>query len=66
MVPTSALVAVSAGMTVSLLEPLVSTHDNSRRGGLLRIGNVHRGRGLLFPPDDWGRTTVIWRTTQSS
>jgi len=30
MAPTSALVAVSAGMTVSLLEPLVSIHDNSR------------------------------------
>jgi len=30
MAPTSALVAVSAGMTVSLLKPLVSIHDNSR------------------------------------
>ena len=52
MAPTSALVAVSAGMTVSLLEPLVSIHDNSRRGGQLRIGNVLRDRGLRFPPDD--------------
>ena len=66
MAPTSALVAVSAGMTVSLLEPLVSIHDNSRRGGQLRIGNVHRGQGLRSPPDDWERTAVNWRTTQSS
>ena len=66
MTPTSALVAVSAGMTVSLLELLVSIHDNSRRGGQLRIGNVHRGRGLRSPPDDWERTAVIWRTRQSS
>ena len=66
MAPTSALVAVSAGMTVSLLKPLVSIHGNSRRGGQLRIGNVLCDRGLLFPSDDWGRTAVIWRTTQSS
>ena len=72
MTPTSALVAVSAGMTVSLtllalLGPLlVSIHDNSRRGGQLRIGNVHRGQGLRSPPDDWERTAVNWRTTQSS
>ena len=44
----------------------VSIHDNSRRGGWLRIGNVHRGRGLRSPPDDWERTAVIWRATQSS
>ena len=66
MAPTSALVAVSAGMTVSLPERLVSVRDNSRRGGPLRIGNVLRDRGLRFPPDDWGLTSVIWRKTQSS
>ena len=66
MAPTSALVTVSAGMTVSLLEPLVSIHDNSRRRGLLRIENVLRDRRLRSPPDDWERTAVIWRTTQSS
>ena len=52
MAPTSALVAVSAGMIVSLLEPLVSIHDNSRCGGRRRIGNVLRDPGLRFPPDN--------------
>ena len=66
MAPTSALVAVSAGMTVSLLKPLASIHGNSRHGEQFRIGNVHRGRGLRSPPDGWGLTSVLWRTTQSS
>ena len=64
--PTSALVAVSAGMTVSLLEALVSIHDNSRGGGRRRIGNVLRDRELRFPADDWGLLSVIRRKTQSS
>ena len=51
---------------LALLGPLlVSIHDNSRRGGQLRIGNVLRDRRLRSPPDDWERTAVIWRTTQS-
>ena len=59
MAPTSALVAVSEGMTVSLLKPLVSIHDNSRRGEQLGIGNVLRDRGLRCPADDWGLTSVV-------
>ena len=65
MAPTSALVAVGEGMTVSLLKPLVSIHDNSRRGEQLGIGNVLRDRGLRFPADDWGLPAVICGTTQS-
>ena len=66
MAPTTALVAVSTGMTVSLLKPLVSIHDDSRRGEQLRIGNVLRDRELRSPADDWGLPSVIRRKTQFS
>jgi len=66
MAPTTALVAVSTSTTVSLLKPLVSIHDNSRRGEQLRIGNVLRDRELRSPADDWGLPSVIRRKTQFS
>lgn len=66
-VPTSALVAVSAGMTVSPGVPsLVLPHDNSRGGAQRRIGNVLRDRELRSPADDWGLPSVIRRKTQFS
>ena len=66
MAPTTALVAVSMSTTVSLLKPLVSIHDNSRRGEQLRIGNVLRDRELRSPADDWVLPSVIRRKTQFS
>ena len=68
MAPTSVLVAVSTGMTVSLFRAplLVSIHDNSRGGAQCRIGNVLRDRELRFPADVWGLPSVIRRKTQSS
>ena len=47
--PTSALVAVSAGMTSPLgLLSLLSIHGNSRRSAQLRIEDVLPERGLRF------------------
>ena len=67
MAPTSALVAVSAGMTVSLLKPLSSCQPMiiRVRGAQSRNQDVHPERELRSPADDWGLPAVIWRTTQS-
>ena len=49
MAPTSARVAVSVGMTVSLFSsPFVSIRGNLCRKAQLRIEDVLPGRGLRF------------------
>ena len=73
MAPTSALVAVSAGMTVSLLEPsscqptiIRVVMRSAGLGTYFVIGDCVSCRGRTFPQDDCVLVPVVCDRTQSS